>query len=103
MRRNSYSHYGRIPRRTFLADLGLGFTGLSLAAMLHRDGHVKADEAATHSPPDGRPHHAPRAKSVIWIFLSGGYSHLETFDPKPALTKFAGKTFTQTGLPDPLK
>jgi len=85
-------------RRTFLADLGLGFTGLALGAMLHRDGVARAD-----APPDGRPSLKPRAKSVIWIFLSGGYSHVETFDPKPALNKFAGKTFAETPYPDPLK
>src|SRR5205807_5051613 len=70
---------GRPHRRTFLADLGLGFTGLALGAMLHRDGVARGET------PDGKAHHRPRAKSVIWIFLSGGYSHLETFDPKPAL------------------
>src|SRR5438477_7368923 len=85
-------------RRTFLADLGLGFTGLALGALLHRDGIARAD-----APPDGRPFVAPKAKSVIWIFLSGGYSHLETFDPKPALNKYAGKTFAQTPYADPLK
>src|SRR5262245_55353484 len=71
--------------------------------MLHRDGHVMADEPATHRPPDGRPHHAPRARSVIWIFLSGGYSHLETFDPKPALNRYAGMTFEQTPFANPLR
>src|SRR5262245_14504097 len=103
MQPKTHSNGGRVPRRIFLADLGLGFIGLSLAAMLHRDGHVKADEAATHSPPDGRPHHAPRAKSVIWIFLSGGYSHVETFDPKPALNRYAGMTFDQTPYANPLR
>ena len=44
-----------------------------------------------------------RAKSVIWIFLSGGVSHLETFDPKPALNKYAGKTYDETGLQNPPK
>ncbi len=84
-------------RRTFLADFGLGFTGLALGAMLLRDGVARGDV------PDGKPHFSPRAKSVIWIFLSGGYSHLETFDPKPDLTKYAGKTFAETPHPDPLK
>src|SRR5262249_30781724 len=53
--------------------------------------------------PAGQPHFTPKAKSVIWIFLSGGYSHLETFDPKPALNRLAGKTYSQTGLPNPQK
>jgi hypothetical protein len=86
----------------FLADLGLGFTGLALGAVLNRDGVVRADSPPS-AQPDGRPHLTPRARSVIWIFLSGGYSHLETFDPKPALNKYAGKTFDQTPLPNPLK
>jgi hypothetical protein len=95
-------HCGRIPRRAFLADLGMGFYGLSLAAMLQRDGFARADEPAHHAPPDGRPHHAPKAKSVIWVFLSGGYSHVETFDPKPALNRYAGLTFDRTPFPNPL-
>src|SRR5262249_22630527 len=76
------SSCGQIGRRTFLADVGMGFTGLALGAMLYNDGVARA-ESVWH-PPDGKPQFAPKAKSVIWIFLSGGYSHLETFDPKPA-------------------
>lgn len=87
-------------RRAFLADLGMGFTGLALGAMLHKDGHASTE---AWSPPDGKPHHAPKAKSVIWVFLSGGVSQMESFDPKPALTKYAGKTFADTPYPDPLK
>src|SRR4051794_36276121 len=94
---------GRIHRRAFLADLGLGFTGLALGAMLNRDGIVRAAEPGVWAPPTGLPHFAPKAKSVIWIFLSGGYSHVETFDPKPALTKYAGKTFEETPFPNPVK
>lgn len=90
-----------LPRRRFLADLGMGFYGLALGSMLYRDGVVRAAEAENWQPPDGRPHFAPRAKNVIWIFLSGGYSHLETFDPKPALNKYAGKTFRETPYPNP--
>src|SRR5206468_812182 len=94
---------GRVRRRTFLADVGLGFTGLALGAMLHRDGVARAEESPAWSPPDGRPHFEARARSVIWIFLSGGVSHLETWDPKPALNKHAGKTYDATGLPSPFK
>lgn len=73
---------GRLHRRTFLADVGMGLTGLALAAMLRRD-----SAGATLAPP-----HAARAKSVIWYFMLGGTSHLESFDPKPELDKHAGKT-----------
>lgn len=86
-------------RRAFLADMGMGFTGLALAAMLHRDGYA-ADPAAKWSPPDGKPHFPPKAKSVIWLFMNGGVSHMETFDPKPMLTKFAGKTIAETPFKD---
>ena len=81
-------------RRTFLADVGMGFTGLALGSLLTRDGH--AGEAA----PTGLPHFAPKAKSVIWLFMTGGVSHMESFDPKPALNKYAGKSLAQTPLKD---
>ncbi|MFN0127029.1 MAG: DUF1501 domain-containing protein [Verrucomicrobiales bacterium] len=57
-------------------------------------------------PPDGRPHFHPKAKSVIWLFMNGGVSHMESFDPKPMLTKYAGKTIAETpfaSVQDPAK
>ncbi|MDA1049059.1 MAG: DUF1501 domain-containing protein [Planctomycetota bacterium] len=84
----------------------MGFTGLSLGAMLAEDGIVRAAEASSEFsstlPLAPSPHFTPRAKSVIWIFLSGGYSHLETFDPKPALNKYAGMTFDKTPFENPV-
>jgi hypothetical protein len=85
------------PRRAFLADLGLGFTGLALGAILARDG---VGGPAEWTAPDGRPHFAPKAKSVIWLFMNGGVSHLESFDYKPAITKHAGKTIAETPYAD---
>jgi hypothetical protein len=93
----------RQPRRTFLADCGMGITGLALGSLLQQDGVSRASDEAAWSPPTGKPMFEPPAKSVIWIFLSGGYSQLETFDPKPALNKYAGKTFQETPFADPLK
>lgn len=87
-------------RRTFLADVGLGFTGLSLGSMLFRDGVIRASETGV---PDGLPLRDPPAKRVIWIFLSGGVSHLETFDPKPLLNEYAGKTYDETPHQNPQK
>jgi hypothetical protein len=91
--------YGQPTRRAFLSDLGMGFTGLALGAMLADDGRVRAGEASAQR---ATTHFTPRAKSVIWIFLSGGYSHLETFDPKPALNKYAGMTFDKTPFENPI-
>jgi hypothetical protein len=81
-------------RRTFLADVGMGFTGLALGAVLHRDGVARAAEK--NAAPDGKPHFEPKAKRVIWLFFMGGVSHLESFDPKPALTKYGGKTIDES-------
>src|ERR1700690_3178310 len=89
-------------RRAFLADLAMGFTGLALGELLMSDGVCRAGEASAWPPPDGTAHHRPRAKNVIWIFLVGGMSHLESFDPKPALTEFAGKEIGETPHKDVL-
>src|SRR3712207_3230375 len=82
-------------RRQLLGDFGTGLAGVALAAMLDRDARAHG-----WAPPDGRPHFAPKAKSVIWLFMNGGVSHLETFDPKPELTRFAGRTIAETPYRD---
>lgn len=76
----------------------LGLTGIALAAMMHRDGY--ATEGQPWSPPDGRPHFAPKAKSVIWLFMNGGVSHMESFDPKPMLNRYAGLTIAESPFSD---
>jgi len=81
-------------RRAFLANCGSGIAGVALTAMLQREG--LATGPAAWQPPDGNPHFAPRAKNVIWLFMRGGVSHVESFDPKPALNKFAGKSIAET-------
>src|SRR5919109_4473006 len=90
-----------VTRRSFLADTGMGFTGLALGAILFRDGVARANtDPPAWRPPDGKPHFPPKAKSVIWLFMNGGVSHMETFDPKPMLTKYAGKSIAETPVPD---
>lgn len=91
-----------IRRRNFLADCGMGFTGLVLGAMLEREGIVRAEVDGPWQRPDGTPHFAPKAKSVIWLFMIGGTSHMESFDPKPALNKYAGKSIAETPYKDTL-
>ena len=92
-------HMAPRTRRAFLTDMGLGFGGLALATMLQQDGLASSG----WSPPDGRAHFAPKAKSVIWLFMIGGTSHLESFDPKPALNKYAGETVSETPYKDVLE
>jgi len=93
---NSHLHVP-FTRRALLADTGRGITGLALGAMLQRDGYAK-DSAWT--PPTGQPHFAPKAKSVIWLFMNGGVSHMESYDPKPMLNKYAGNTIAETPFAD---
>lgn len=84
------------PRRSFLANAGMGFAGMALGAMLQQDGVVRGDWA----PPTGKPHFPAKAKSVIWLFMNGGVSQMESFDPKPMLTKYAGKSIAETPFAD---
>jgi hypothetical protein len=88
-----------VTRRSFLADTGMGFTGLALGAMLARDGSVRGAETVSISEASAPP---PKAKAVIWIFLCGGVSHVESFDPKPELTRYAGKSIDATPYKDAL-
>ena len=88
-----------LTRRTFLSDMGLGFGSMALGAMLSRDRVVRASDA-DWKPPGDRPHFVPKAKSVIWLFMLGGVSQVETFDPKPALNKYAGKSIAETPFKD---
>jgi len=88
--RTRKSHGCGMTRRSFLADTGMGFTGLALSAMLFKDGVIRAESPALAAPGKAR------AKSVIWIFLCGGVSHLESFDVKPILNELAGKSIEET-------
>ncbi len=85
-----------LARRTILQS-ALGFSALAMNGIL---------DAEQPAGPDGKPHFPPKAKRVIWLFMRGGVSHMESFDPKPALNKYAGKTIGETpfkGVLDPAK
>jgi hypothetical protein len=75
-------------RRAFLRDAFCGFGTLALTSLLHQD----ALRAAAN-PLEPKPPHVPegKAKTVIFLFMAGGPSHLETFDPKPLLNKLDGQ------------
>ena len=67
-----YEPIESLTRRRFLSEMGLGFGSVALATMLEGE----ANGAPLVTP-------LPKAKNVIWLFMIGGASHLETFDPKP--------------------
>src|SRR5262245_24505646 len=90
-----------VTRRSFLVDTGMGFTGLALGAMLFRD-RLAGAGATPGAQPSAQTGPPPRARSVIWILLCGGVSHLESLDPKPALNRYAGKSIEDTPYKDAL-
>jgi hypothetical protein len=72
-------------RRDFLLKSGAGFGALALSSLL------SPREARAEGGPALKPHYPMRAKSVIFLFMEGGPSALDTFDPKPLLNELAGK------------
>src|SRR5262245_41531011 len=105
-------------RRDFLFRSGGGVSGLALAYLLNQDRLLAGEATACQAAPVGfnpyapkPPHFKPRATAVISLFMSGGVSHVDTFDPKPALMKYAGQpldgrvagdVIVRQGYPGPL-
>src|SRR6478752_1593122 len=100
-----------LTRRELLNRCGMGFGALALSNLV--GGAQTASASSTDPLRPHAPHFTPRAKRIIHIFMNGGPSHFDTFDPKPMLDKYAGKmlpmgtlpTERQTGaaLPSPFK
>lgn len=88
-----------LSRRDMLKRSGQGLGMLGLASMLGEMGTARVASAAASSPMDVKqPHFAAKAKHVIHIFCNGGPSHVDTFDPKPMLTKYHGKELPTKNL-----
>src|SRR5690349_3304713 len=80
-------------RREMLCRLGNGFGTLGLASVLSGEGLLQAATGGAANPLAPKaPHFPPRAKRVIFLFMNGGPSQVDTFDPKPALAKYAGQS-----------
>ena len=83
-----------LTRRQFLCRCGMGMGAVSLAGLFGNLGllsSVRAQEGYTSPLAPKDPHFPAKAKHIIHIFANGGPSHVDTFDPKPALEKYAGK------------
>ncbi|HVC93604.1 MAG TPA: DUF1501 domain-containing protein, partial [Pirellulales bacterium] len=92
-----------LSRRAFVVRSGMGLGLAGLASVLASDSRAKAggaEQAAGYANPmlPKPPHFVGRAKHVIHIFANGGPSHLDTFDPKPALQKYAGQNLPTENL-----
>src|SRR5881296_1656275 len=83
-------------RREFLRRAGGGFGLLALASLLERDGLLAAPATPPNPLAPKRPHFAARTRSVIFLFMSGGPSHVDLFDPKPDLIRLAGQPIPES-------
>ena len=87
-------------RREFIWETGCGFTGVALAALLGEDFFRSQARAAdgkgsfVNPLAPKKPHKPAKARSVIFLFMYGGPSHVDTFDYKPAMYGMDGKTIT---------
>jgi len=99
---NSHLHIFPLTRREMLCRSGMGLASLGLAAMLTDRAALAAGATASegYSNPmlPKTPHFPGKIKHVIHLFLNGGPSHVDTFDPKPSLEKFAGKNLPNENL-----
>jgi hypothetical protein len=84
-------------RRRFMAGCGSGLASIALAQLLQQDGLAATGLADPLAPK--QPHHRPTAKSIIWLFMEGGPSHVDLFDPKPKLKEMAGKPIPESMRP----
>src|SRR5262245_26150389 len=81
-----------LTRREMLQASAGGFGLLALSALL-ADRAYGAVSPGAHAPGSPRPHFAPRARNVIFCFMDGGVSHVDSFDPKPELDRRDGQVY----------
>jgi len=90
-----------LSRRALLQRSGMGLAGLSLAPLFAEEGLLAAEASpGVNSNPmlPKRPHFPGKAKAVIHLFMNGGPSHVDTFDPKPALRRYSGQNLPTENL-----
>lgn len=88
-------------RREMLGRLGAGLGSVGLAAVMADELHAATSSATESANPlaPKRSHYPAKARRVIHLFMNGGPSQVDTFDPKPALEKFAGQAPPESLLP----
>jgi hypothetical protein len=87
-------HQPHCTRRELLVHGGAGFGAVALAWLLHQ--RAKAAAPSPGAAAGGTPHVAPRATSAIFLFMEGGPSHIDLFDPKPKLAELAGQPLPES-------
>jgi len=86
----------RLSRRGFLTSASSGLGAIALATLLKEDRGRASNPDLDSTPKTGLPHHPPRARNCIFIFLAGGTSQIELFDPKPKLTELTGQRMPES-------
>src|SRR6266852_5289289 len=86
----------QLTRRDFLATAANGLGGLALASLLNADGLLAAEAAAVKPQASKPPHFAPKATRCICIFMEGGTSQIDLFDPKPKLNELHGQKMPES-------
>jgi hypothetical protein len=91
---SSQKSFCRRTRREFLWETGAGFTGLALTGLLSQDGFFASEPVRNPANPlaPREPHFAAKAKCVIFLFMYGGPSQVDTFDYKPGMYRLDGRT-----------
>ncbi|MFT5299720.1 MAG: hypothetical protein ACI87E_003246 [Mariniblastus sp.] len=85
-----------LSRRDVLKNAACGFGSVALASLLADKSFagLKGQDEAGGNAPDGGTHHTPKVKQVVYLYMDGGPSQVDTFDPKPRLAKEHGKPFS---------
>src|SRR6202790_2324209 len=93
---------GFFTRRELLQRTGMGMGAIALTALLGESGSLNAATLGTTTMNPMAPKQPPlpaKAKRVLHLFMNGGPSHVDTFDPKPSLARYAGQLLPTPNLP----
>ena len=93
--------FAALNRRSLLQRSAFGLGSIALSQLLAQEEAARSGTASpliSTTPLPNGTHFQPRARNVIFIFMSGGPSHLDLFDPKPQLTRFHGQPVPDSNL-----
>src|SRR4051812_14862915 len=99
---SDFNQIAELTRRDFLVSTARGVGGLAFAKLLEADGLLATDarKGATSTPANPLavkpPHFAPKAKQCIFLYMEGGVSQLDLFDPKPKLNELNGQKLPES-------
>jgi hypothetical protein len=89
-------HYAGLNRRQFLRNVGGGIGSIALASILNQENLLAGSASKSDPLTQRQPHFEPKVKRVIYLFMHGGPSHMDLFDPKPDLIKYAGQPLPES-------